>query len=279
VSAFDAALIARYAVGLVNDPLSAAGQWFFAPVSRSYDHLMKEVEAQDYSGSIVGDVSQNWGGAVAPGRTGHVLDVPDTLVAPYPARGIDLPLVCRAEAGILSAEFVVEYDPSVLGFDGAAPGEAGAGFQTLYDPPAAGKVNVAVFGPLPAEKAGCFAVLRFMPARPGISAPPSISWRSGSMNVRPGSRAQIRGFGAGEMQETALESRLIGNSPNPFNSGTEAHFEIALRGRVTLEVRDARGRRVRLLLNGWLDSGRHSRTWDGRNEAGRRPPPGSISCG
>lgn len=51
--------------------------------------------------------------------------------------------------------------------------------------------------------------------------------------------------------------RLHANAPNPFLSATTIRFDLAGEEQVRLEVFDARGRRVRTLLNGRLGAGAH----------------------
>lgn len=73
-----------------------------------------------------------------------------------------------------------------------------------------------------------------------------------------------------------LATRLLGNAPNPFNPRTELSFEIAAAGAVGVEVFDARGRRVRLLLDATLPAGHHATAWDGRDDAGREVASGAY---
>ncbi|HOX26016.1 MAG TPA: S8 family serine peptidase [Candidatus Krumholzibacteria bacterium] len=62
--------------------------------------------------------------------------------------------------------------------------------------------------------------------------------------------------------------------PNPFNPLTRLAFSVARPLAVDLEVLDVRGRCVRRLQSGVLAIGRHSATWDGRDQAGREMPSG-----
>ena len=65
-------------------------------------------------------------------------------------------------------------------------------------------------------------------------------------------------------------TRLLGNTPNPFNPRTAIAFELARDAAPRLAIFDLRGREVRRLLDGRpLPAGRHEATWDGRNDAGR----------
>ncbi len=56
--------------------------------------------------------------------------------------------------------------------------------------------------------------------------------------------------------------------PNPFKPGLKIGFTIG-REKVNLSVYDISGRLIRKLVDGGLEPGRHSITWDGRNDHGR----------
>ena len=63
--------------------------------------------------------------------------------------------------------------------------------------------------------------------------------------------------------------RLDQNYLNPFNPGTVIPYELRKAGRVSLEIYDASGRRVRSLVSATLQgAGSHRAVWDGRNDAG-----------
>ncbi len=67
----------------------------------------------------------------------------------------------------------------------------------------------------------------------------------------------------------ASASRLLGNSPNPFNPETTIRYSIATSGDVQLSIYNIRGEKVRTLQKGWQDSGEHSVVWDGHDQSGK----------
>lgn len=69
-------------------------------------------------------------------------------------------------------------------------------------------------------------------------------------------------------------SRLLQNSPNPFNPRTSIRFALGAAGQARVAIYDAGGREVRLLADERLDAGEHTRIWDGTDAAGRRVPAG-----
>lgn len=64
------------------------------------------------------------------------------------------------------------------------------------------------------------------------------------------------------------------NHPNPFNPSTTIAFELREAAEVTLEIIDARGRRVSTQTRAFGQAGRHSFVWEGTDQAGRRVASG-----
>jgi hypothetical protein len=71
---------------------------------------------------------------------------------------------------------------------------------------------------------------------------------------------------------------LSQNVPNPFGPATRIDFALARPGTVALRVYDVAGRRVATLVEGRLDAGPHSVSWDGRTAAGFAASPGVYRC-
>jgi predicted outer membrane repeat protein len=63
---------------------------------------------------------------------------------------------------------------------------------------------------------------------------------------------------------------LLPNHPNPFNPRTEIRFELPAAAKVDLSIFDITGRQVsRLLVAKTYEAGRHSLTWNGRDDSGK----------
>jgi hypothetical protein len=63
-------------------------------------------------------------------------------------------------------------------------------------------------------------------------------------------------------------------TPNPARGAASIRFALTRAGRVVLAVHDVRGRRVSTLAEEWGEPGTHTRTWSGRDDAGRELSPG-----
>ena len=67
------------------------------------------------------------------------------------------------------------------------------------------------------------------------------------------------------------------NYPNPFNSRTHLSFSLPDdQPSVELAVYDLLGQKLAILVSGARESGFHSVTWDGRDDAGRSLASGSY---
>ncbi len=72
----------------------------------------------------------------------------------------------------------------------------------------------------------------------------------------------------------AAAAWLAPAAPNPFNPRTTLRWGLRAAGAARLEVFDARGRRVRTLLDGVQAAGDHVTVWDGRDDRGAAAPSG-----
>ena len=65
------------------------------------------------------------------------------------------------------------------------------------------------------------------------------------------------------------EIRIIGISPNPFNSFITLTFLLPSSGSAVLSIYSLTGQKVRTLVSGNQTAGTHSVSWDGRDDSGR----------
>ncbi len=66
------------------------------------------------------------------------------------------------------------------------------------------------------------------------------------------------------------------NTPNPFNPTTEIRYSVAVAGEVRLMIYDVAGRLVVKLVEGHIDAGHHTITWNGRNSTGGEAASGTY---
>ncbi len=59
---------------------------------------------------------------------------------------------------------------------------------------------------------------------------------------------------------------IVKNYPNPFNGSTNIDYELLDEGKVRITVYNAKGNKVRTLINGTQEYGAYTVTWDGKDD-------------
>ena len=76
----------------------------------------------------------------------------------------------------------------------------------------------------------------------------------------------------------AWVTNLLPAVPNPFNPATTVSFELASRTRIDLDIYDVAGRKIRRLISGVRNAGRHRVSWNGIDDHGRPVASGVYFC-
>lgn len=84
-----------------------------------------------------------------------------------------------------------------------------------------------------------------------------------------GTEGPITGVELASSETHPASYALDRNVPNPFNGATNIAYHLAERGPVTLAVYTVTGQRVRTLVDGDREAGRHHVRWNGLSDAGR----------
>jgi hypothetical protein len=98
----------------------------------------------------------------------------------------------------------------------------------------------------------------------GLTAGISYDFRLAARNV-VGLGAFIAPVSATDVEstaESASETALLGNYPNPFNPSTLIRYRLSVSGKVRLAVYDLLGRQVAVLIDGNITAGTHHVTFD-----------------
>ena len=70
----------------------------------------------------------------------------------------------------------------------------------------------------------------------------------------------------------------LDNHPNPFSTQTNITFELTAKSKVVLEIYSINGQIIRQMVDGELPVGKHSVSWNARNEANLLVDPGVYIC-
>jgi aminopeptidase N len=93
---------------------------------------------------------------------------------------------------------------------------------------------------------------------------------------------QLLHFDTGSVLVTAApessrhRTKLLRNTPNPFNPRTTLRFSLAEPATIRLRIFDLRGRELRVIHCGALQPGDHERLWDGTDREGRTVASGTY---
>lgn len=164
VTAYDAALIARYLVNL-QDPPSLTGQWVFSPASRSYETLNSDVTGQDFVATLFGDVTENWGAVVTQVRSaedgGPTVYIPNVTGRPGETIRVAIQLMGAGTADIYAYELELSFDGTVVALQQVSHSErVGTDWQLVTnDTPS--KVSLIGFGTTPLQTEGDIVYLDF----------------------------------------------------------------------------------------------------------------------
>jgi hypothetical protein len=109
------------------------------------------------------------------------------------------------------------------------------------------------------------------PADPGAAYYKVTTLDHAGNESAPASLGSVTAVGGGS---GAPVFALRGAMPNPFRAGTSIAFELPADSRVSLEVYDVTGRRIRTLAAESMVTGKHEIAWDGTDESGSRVAAG-----
>jgi hypothetical protein len=180
ITSFDAAEIARYVVGNTSG-IGNTGQWrFFVPAptptfpiassvtTRTYSSVTTWITGEDWIGLLLGEVSGNWNNTGA--RPAYGPDRITTVVLPKLTVPVDkevlIPVRVQGSAnkGIISYEFDLRYDPSVLKPQAETVDlemTVSHGLSYVVNAKEPGLLKVAVYGPMPIDQNGVLLNLKF----------------------------------------------------------------------------------------------------------------------
>ena len=184
--------------------------------------------------------------------------------------GVAVPLMVDEVDGILSGDLVVTYDAAMYRV-GAVELTDGTSDFLLASNAVDGTLRIA------------FAGAQAQSEGPGALVTIQVEALSGAMGATPLHLEEVSlngGQTAAEMLASAAafmvpqSFSLQQNWPNPFNPETSLRYQLAAPGAVRLQVYDALGQVVRILVDDHQAAGSYSVSWDGLNTSGLRAATG-----
>ncbi len=181
ISSFDASQIARVVTS--TTPYGLTGTWKFLPASRNYALLSGTLSGEDFAALLMGEVSGNWidNGTRPAGGKQLAVSSKKVVGSSGPERGIAVemasvegavgkevvvPVNVRgvADKGVISYEFDLRYDPSVIQpvVDAVdVQNTVSRGLSVVTNATEPGLLRVVVYGAYPIVENGVLLNLRF----------------------------------------------------------------------------------------------------------------------
>jgi len=168
ITSTDASYILQKAAALIALPFPGAGKvWDFDPANRTYADLSGSISGQDFTATLLGDVSGNWsqvgfsmedspspgpslrgrGSALLAGRLWAANTASLALPHLYaePGERITVTLeIALDQAEVYGADIAVSHDPTVVSAAAASAGDVAQGFLTESNLNPPGQVRVAM---------------------------------------------------------------------------------------------------------------------------------------
>ena len=274
VTAFDAALIAQFAVGISGHQDSRVGQWLFIPAFRSYYGLNASYENQDYTGILLGDVTGDWNDSFgnkksASGQTIAWLD--DVTVDSDQI--ISLPIKISPGGSLLSWQIHLKFDPSILDFVELQTTADTEKFLAI-EKREQGDIQLGMYSSEEIYPDAAFAFLKLKPkSRESDRIVLEIPYFQ--INNEPPQQGTAEIELNGHLPNTFA---LFQNYPNPFNPTTTISFHIPKPGFVEMAIYNINGQKVAKIIEEEKQAGTHQVHWNGLKDSGSSLPSGVYFC-
>jgi len=190
ISSLDASYILQKSVGLITDKFpGASSMWQFDPQNYTYTDLTENQSSQDFTGTLLGDVSGNWVGPIVPESTRlYQRQSTTSLVVQSKTVQIDEEFnfaidITNGGEDILAADIVLTYDPTVIEIQNVSSGSLVSDWPIAFNLETAGIIRIAIADTNPVIESGEFIILS---AR-SVGSPgdlTEVKFRIGNLNER-----------------------------------------------------------------------------------------------
>lgn len=279
VTMLDAALILRFSVGISSNPVCDAGTWLFTPESRTYLNQVATLQDQDFHAWVIGDVDGNWSapsGAAGKAAGEKSVIISGEPIPVVPGERFTVMVPVAGNSGMIAGDFIIEYNPEKITFRQAGPASLTKDFTLLYSEDNAGTVRLGMMNTKAVWDEGDIVELQFTSSA-DFRGDAVVRIDRYSINGKEGDPLEFRIESQAWLSQP--ETVELGqNYPNPFNPVTTIPYYVAETGQVRLTIINLLGRTVRTLVNGTVETGFHTVEWDGNDAAGKDAGTGMFIC-
>ncbi|MBN2030704.1 FG-GAP repeat protein [bacterium] len=265
ITMYDAVQIARYAVGLSISAGVHVGDWIFEPENRYYPNIQQSYNEQDFEAIIIGDIDGSWDPALPKTSDSEALSDVWNKSLYINKDTLTLYFCVRDGFPFLSFDLTLEFDQAAFDFLSIQKGENDKPFQ-VFSSLDNGRLRIGGFRIEPSEDTGQFVSIQFRIHDP-VQNNGSIRLKRLQLNEQMVSGTVVL-FESGMVQNKEPMFVVDNNYPNPFNNSTTVQLDVPYEGTVQILVFNEKGSIVHHLLDEPLTAGHHSVKWDGIDDDG-----------
>lgn len=270
VSLFDAALVLREAVNLPALPGSQARVWIFNPAFYNYQPISGSRANQNFTAVVRGDVDLDWqtNPAGFGKNSSKYVTFPDKIQAPEDDKLL-VPVTLPVSVKILALDLSMSFNSAEIEFEGIRRTPVLANWTEAMNAEA-GQVQISLYGTEWIETEGLILTLEFRVKSPPQSA---VCIEKFKLNNLPAFTTQID-LDPADSRLLPQTFQMQQNYPNPFSGSTAIRFDLPRSEFVSLQIFNLLGQEVYRSENLPYPAGSHSVTWTGRNLQNQLLPGG-----
>ncbi len=275
IRSYDASLIAQYAVGLPKVSASHAAEWVFQPDTNFYESLNGNLESQNYSGIILGNVHGEWNYPASSIQKARfkkydlLTDINTDIGEEF-----EIPIEVKENQNLISSEIDFSYDSEVLDLINVekTPLTMEMNMITNDEP---GRIRIGIYGTQPLTQSGTILLLKFS-TKETKKKVSNLLLKKFQINNNVFLKAESV-VKIGAQPKVPERFKLSQNYPNPFfllgnqqnnKQYTVINYEIPHQTKIQLNVFNYLGQKVKTFVDSEVAPGSHTIKWNGRDENG-----------
>ena len=264
---YDAANIARYSVGLPIPSNILIGDWVFTPADTELSMATSDISNVSFRGIIKGDVNANWAysGSSLEKKAAFCIN---SFVDSYDIGDTVTVAIHFPGFSVLSVALNLTFDSNVYELLNITDEQKANAFE-VFTNVVGNTIRLAGFSPKYIQTDSDFLKFQFKKKPSGSES--LISITKLCLNGEP------LGFTTLVAKKSLLAPKafeLSKNYPNPFNATTRCAVKLPQNGQLQVSVYNLLGAKILDLANQYFYSGKYSFNWNGHDWRGRIVPSG-----
>jgi hypothetical protein len=277
IYAYDAAMIARFAVGLPPVNGTYVGNWLFSPTSRNYVAPNSDRLSENYSAVLLGDVYGNFGAVSELSKTNELTEK-EHFSNEYQPGDIFTLSVNASSSGLLAFDIIADMPESYLRLKNITPVGEASFFQRMENV-TMNNLHLGFYNTEPTKQAGNLVNLNFevLQSITGFEVEKQTNFKDQYAVMTYHITTQL----AAQPQKFTVHQ----NYPNPFsrkedfaNQNTTISYEIPKPGEVSVQIYNLLGQKVKILFQGVQLPGTKNLQWQGDADNGQSASAGIYIC-